>query len=210
MEVHRQSLGVDARVQEGGDDAAHVGGPGHADGVADTDLVDAKLEQLTGDADHGGFADLALVRAPEGGADVATAPPAALVRSLDDRAEGGDRLRDRHVDIGPRELLGGGREDGDGLDAGCLGALEAALVRHQHRVADTCPPFEASHQLVGVGQLRDRRGRDEAGGLDLAQPRVGQEPDERQLVVGADRRLLVLETVARTDLVDPNVVSHEQ
>ena len=78
VEVHRQPLGADAGRQQRADHAAHVGRPGHADRVADAELVDAELQQPLRDAHDGGLADLALVRAAEGGADVAAAPPAAL------------------------------------------------------------------------------------------------------------------------------------
>ncbi len=122
-----------------------------------------------------------------------------------------DRLGDRHVDVRLRERLARGGEDADRIGCRGLGALEAARVRDEDGVSDARPAIEARHELVRVGQLRDRPGRDEAGGLDLAQPGIGEELDEAQLRVGADRGGLVLEAVAGANLVDPDVaVAHDR
>src|SRR4029078_10786210 len=60
-------------------------------------------------------------------------------------------------------------------------------------------------QCVRVSKLRDRLGRDERRRLDLAQPRVDQQLDEAELRIRRDPLGLVLEAVARPDLVDPDV-----
>ena len=90
------------------------------------ELVDAEREQPVGDVDHCRLVDLALVRAAEGGADVAAAPPAALARRLDDRA-GRRRSTPRSLMLMlcRGERLGRGGEDADGVGPGCLRAVEA-------------------------------------------------------------------------------------
>ena len=53
-------------------------------------------------------------------------------------------------------------------------------------------------------------GTDEAGRLDLAEPGVDQQLDEPALRRGGDGRGLVLQAVARPDLVDPDVVARHR
>src|SRR5688500_9629151 len=96
VEVHRQQIGGDSGADERANHSPHVAGRTHADGVADADLVDAELDQLTRHAHDRRLTHLALVRAAECGADVAARPPAALARRCDDGSERVDRLRARH------------------------------------------------------------------------------------------------------------------
>ena len=105
------------------------------------------------------------------------------------------------------EGVGRGGEDGDRVGAGRLGPGQAALVRDEDRVADA--------RRVAAGRRAGRRRRPAAGSrsattkrrrLDLAQAGVGEELDEPRACRGRDRRRLVLEPVARPDLVDPDVL----
>ncbi len=85
---------------------------------------------------------------------------------------------------------------------------QAALVGHQHRVAHGSARArrrQARQQQVGIRELRDGPWRDEAGGLDLAQAGRHEQLDEVALDVRGDRHRLVLEAVARADLVDADV-----
>ena len=74
-------------------------------------------------------------------------------------------------------------------------------VRDEDRIADTGRPRQRREQRVGIGELGDPVRTHEAGRLDLAQPGRDERLDEATLVVGGDGRGLVLEAVARTDLV---------
>ena len=84
------------------------------------------------------------------------------------------------------EGIGGGGEDRERVDAGRLGALQAAHVGDEDRVADAGSPVERREQRLGIRQLGDRPRRHEAGRLDLAQAGVGEEADERGLGLGRD------------------------
>ncbi len=81
------------------------------------------------------------------------------------------------------------------------GPVEAALVGHQHGEVDAVGA-QARHQLLGVGQLRHPARVHEAGRLDDRQP-GGEEPAyELLLDLDGHQGLLVLQAVARSDLVD--------
>jgi len=56
----------------------------------------------------------------------------------------------------------------NGVGGECGGALRAAQVRHQRRIADRLVAMDALPHLVRVGHLRDRFGMDEAHGLDAS------------------------------------------
>ena len=86
--------------------------------------------------------------------------------------------------------------------AGRAKARVAALVRHQRAVADAGKHGQRRRQLVGVGELRDPLRGDEGGDLDAAQPGERQARHQLALRGGGDRVGLVLQPVARTDLVE--------
>ncbi len=62
--------------------------------------------------------------------------------------------------------------------------------------------------VVGIGQLRDSIGMDEAGGLDVAQAGTNQTVDEPQLVGSVNNDSFVLQAVARANLIDLQEVVH--
>ena len=81
-------------------------------------------------------------------------------------------------------------------------ALEALLVGHEHRVAHARRLADPPEDLLRVGELRHRARRDERADLDGRQSRLRQQVHERDARLDRDRLRLVLETVARPDLVD--------
>ncbi len=174
------------------------------DRVAEADLVGAELAQSPGDVHDPRRLDATRVRAPERGRHVRAPPPAELAGALEDRREDVERLVDGHPDVVLRERVARGGEHRDRIDPGVLGAGETALVRHEDRESNARGSREPLHQLVGVRELRDRLGRDERRRLDLLEAGVDQQLDEAQLGVDRDRDRLVLEAVARPDLVDPD------
>ena len=80
-------------------------------------------------------------------------------------------------------------------------------IRHQRRVAYARAPVDAANDLGRVGHLRHPARADERRHLDRREAGGGQPVDERDLVGGGDRRVLVLQAVARPDLDDPDVGS---
>ena len=106
------------------------------------------------------------------------------------RAEGLAGGGEDHDLVGP--LLARRRERG----------IEPLHVRHQHRVAHPGLADDAGHDGGVVAHLRHPLRADEAGDLDLLQP-GGLEPvHQLDLDARVDRLLLVLQAVARADIVD--------
>ena len=87
------------------------------------------------------------------------------------------------------------------LQAELEGPVEAPLVGDEHGQVPALVA-EGRHHLDRVGELRDPLGVHEAGRLDDRQPGGDQPPDELDLDLDGDDGLLVLEPVARADLVD--------
>src|SRR5471030_1721392 len=108
-----------------------------------------------------------------------------------------------------REGLGRAAEDRDGLDTLGERCVQATLVGHQDgSVATSADLTEQTEQLSGVGELRDPPGRHEACRLDGVQPRGNQAADELGLDLHRHSPLLVLETVARSHLIDGDPPGH--
>ena len=112
------------------------------------------------------------------------------------------RLVDRAVEIALREGLGGAAEDRDLAHAVLERAIEAALVRDEHRVAHAVAQGQPAEQVFGVGELRHPLRVHEAGGFDDLQAGVAEAVDELGLDLDRDDRRFVLQPVARSDLVD--------
>ena len=101
--------------------------------------------------------DLSLVRTAECGRDVSPNADPLLARAGDDRAETLDRLVDAGVDVALVERLRRRGEHRDLAHAGRDGALEAAQVGDERRIADAARAVDAAEDLLGVGELRNRR-----------------------------------------------------
>ena len=199
-------------------DAGRDGQPGqrrdlgrHADPdrVAEADLVDAEVEQPERDLDRARRLDAPRIRTAEGGRDVAAPPPTEVDRHA--RGPGAKAASDSSTVIPMLAVVNASVaavKTAMASTPGRLGALQAAHVRDEDRIADAGRAREAGHQRIRVGELRDRPRGDEARRLDLAQAGVGQELDEARLGRGRDRERLVLEAVARPDLVDPDRLAH--
>jgi hypothetical protein len=174
-----------------------------ADGVAEADLVDAELEQAQPDLHHTARVDPAGERATEGRRHVAAFPPAQLARPGEYRLERNERVVDAHADVARREGVAGGGEDGECVGARRDGAIEPALIGYEYGIAHVAALGpERPHHVIGVGELRDGRRRNEAGRLYLGQAGAAQQRDVLKLGVGGNRRRFVLQAVARPDFVD--------
>src|SRR5450756_1944642 len=195
-------LDRDARLDRGARHRLHGGRDRHADRIAEADLVCAEVEEPASDSDGPRRINAAGVWASERGRDVGAPPPPAPRGLLQKRPERAKRGLNRQPDVPFRERVRRCRKDGDRVRARVGRPGEAAGVRHQHWVADAGPSRERRQDLVGVGELGDPVWSHEARRLDLAQAGRHEQLDEAHLGRRRDRRGLVLEAVARSDLVD--------
>jgi len=111
----------------------------------------------------------AFERAAEHHRDVPAHIDSGFQRSLTDRTEALERLRDRAIGVAAREGLGGGGKSGNFFHTRRQSGVEPLHVGHQHRVADAGLAFDARHDLRIVRHLRNPLGRNEAGRLDHLQ-----------------------------------------
>ena len=178
-----------------------------ADGVAEAELAGAQVEETLADGGHLLDRDVALPRVAEAHRDIRPDVEAVLAGPLHRRLEHRELLVEAAVEVLLGERLGGAAEDRDVPDAELQGPVEATLVGHQHRVAvepaaSRVELVETSYDVLRVGQLGHPLRVHEAGRLDDRQPRGGEPVDELDLGGGRDQALLVLQAVARADLVD--------
>ena len=201
-----RDAGLDGEPGQRRDLARHA----DADRVAEADLVDAEVEQAQGDVD--GCAPARRDRCT-GSRTRSRRSRAATSRARAARARTGANAASDSSTVIPMlacgEGVGRGGEDGDGIGAGGLGAGQAALVRDEDRVADAGPPGEAAPAA--------RRRRRAAGSPSATTKRVAsisrrpasaRSSMKRALVAVGIGGRLVLEAVARPDLVDPDALGH--
>ncbi len=180
-----------------------------ADGVAERDFVAAEIPQHLCDVDHRLRLDLALIGAAKDGRNVAAHPHAVGLGARQHRLEPVDQFRNRAIDIGARKTFRRRGKYRDQFGAGGLRGLITLLVRHQHRQFAIRMMADAAQHLGRPHHLRDRLGRHERSDLDRCQPRADQRLDESDPVGDADRRLLVLQPVARADFDDLDAIAHD-
>ena len=124
--------------------------------------------------------------------------------ALHDRREHRDCSRHRAVEVLAREGLGGRPEDRDRAQARAprpgRGRARWAPGPGRRRPRPSAP--RPAEHLLGVAHLRHPPRRHERGRLDGAEPRGLEPADELGLRRGRHDGLLVLQPVARTDLVD--------
>ena len=82
------------------------------------------------------------------------------------------------------------------------GALGPPEVGHQHRDHQVRQGLRESHQLGGVGELRQEMRRDERADLDLALAGFPGAADPLDLALGRQHRLDALQAVAEADFAD--------
>ena len=104
------------------------------------------------------------------------------------------------------EGVGGGGEHDDLAHLGGDRAVEPALVGDQDQIPHAVALADRGEHLVGVGELRDGLRAHERGRLEDAHPGIDQQLDVAHFVGRAHRDGLVLETVARTDLAQRDVL----
>ena len=203
VEVQREPVDVGARGGERLHQRRDVAGGADADGVAEAELGGTHRQQPLPHLDDLLGRDRTLPRVAEAHRDVGADVHPRGERTLDGRGEHLELGLQRAVEVLGREGLGRAGEDGDVAQAELERPVEAALVGDQHGTV-AAVVAQTAHQLGGVGQLRDPAGVDEGGRLDDGQPGGQQPPHELLLDLHRDHALLVLQAVARADLVDPH------
>ena len=152
--------------------------------------------------------DFALERAIGRTGDVAAQRHPVVARRLGHRRESRQALGDRAVDVAPAERLRRRGEDRDLRGAGRPRRRVALQVRRQRAIDDARRARDPGQHRRAVGHLRHPLRADEARDLDMAEAAAGQEVDERDLLRRRDRPRLVLQPVARADLVDRHAITH--
>ena len=181
---------------------------GHADTdrVAEADLVDAEVQQPARDVDGGAPA---RQRPCTGSRTRSTRTRAATSRARPARARTGAKAAsdsvDRHPDVVRREGVGRRGEDGDRIDAGRLRAGQAALVRDEHRVADAARDAGgAARSSSASASCGMARGETNDVASISRRPASASSSMKRSLSAVGIGVGLVLQAVARPDLVDPD------
>ena len=152
--------------------------------------------------------DLAVKGAAEHAGDIAAHLDAVGLGARHHRLEALDGFGDGAIDIGARKAFRRRGEHRDHLGAGGARGLVALFVGHQHMEFAAGMMVDAAQHLVRIHHLRDRLRRHEGADLDGMQPRADQRLDEGDAVGDADRRLLVLQAVARADFDDAHGIAH--
>ena len=188
---------------------AHRGGGGgderrrrHAGGVAETRSDESELLEAVRNLAHPRGCDVTLEGTAERDRDCAVHGYSGLVRHSGDILEARERRLDLTVHVLAVVALRRGDEHDHLVDRRLGRAQRSALVRHQRREHRPAGPVHAAHDLLGVGKLRHRAGRDEGGRLDARHAGIDEPVDELDLLRGGNEVSLGLETVARPDLGD--------
>jgi hypothetical protein len=200
--VHGDPADTDTGGAEGVDQGGDVTRRRDADRVAERELVAAEVGQAGADGNDLRNRYVALPRIAVAHRHVPAYGQTRVQRPPYHRLEHRELVVERRVEVLHRERLGGAGEDRDLGDTCLQGAVQAALVRHQYGCPDAGRQIDPGQQFGGVGELGHPLGVDEAGGLDRGQPGRGQPVDELGLDLEVDDRVLVLQPVARPDLVD--------
>ena len=111
--------------------------------------------------------------------------PLAAAGDLVDRLHA---LLGGHADVEAVEAVAHRDADLQVVDAGLDRALGAARIRNEGAVAHAGLALDAGGDRLGIGKLRDHLGMHEAGDLDLLQAGLRQRVDQRDLLLGRDRR----------------------
>ncbi len=88
----------------------------------------------------------------------------------------------------------------------CERSLESPLVGDEHAHRHVVGQRDRLQYLLGVGELRDDVGTDEARDLDPPEPGAPEQLDQPHLLGRRDHLGFVLKAVPRTDLPDANLV----
>ena len=160
-----------------------------------------------GDLDRRGRLDAAGVRAAERGRDVRPAPPAEVGRA---RARTGANASsdsvDGHADVALGEGVGRRGEDGERVGAGGLGPRRGRARSGRAPGSGRRSPRAARRSSSSASASWGiARGETKLVASISRRPAATSSSMKRELVAGRDRRRLVLEAVARPDLVDPDV-----
>ena len=210
MEVGRQAIHA-GKAPDGLKQPSNLQRMGVADGVGDGELVDAHLPDFPRKTNGPIGRRRADKRANPGGHQVDPGPDSIRLRATYEAAAGGHRFTGGVAGVVLAKNVADCHAEGHAAAAGSQGAVVATLVEYQP--GKLYRPVAVRQQrgpgnIVRIGHLRNRQRMDEAGKLDVAQTRRHQVVDQGQFLGGGHRGFLVLQPVARTDLVNADNVAH--
>ena len=154
-----------------------------------------------GDLEHPPGIDLALERAAERDAQRHGRAEPVLARARHDAAGRRDRLLDGRALVPLVERLGDAEGEAHLVEAGRDEPLVAALVEREPGAHDSRRFSDGLDDLLGVRHLRDAPRVDEARDLDRRHTCADELPDELDACRDVEDLRLVLQAVARADVV---------
>ncbi len=172
-----------------------------ADGVCEDESVGAALGDAAGDVEHPPGIDLALERAAERDAQRHRRAEPVLARTRHDATGRRDRLLDGRALVPFVERLGDAEGEPHLVEPGRDEPLVAALVEREPGAHDSWRLSDCLDDLLRVRHLRHAPRVDEARDLDRRHTRADELPDELDASRDVEDLRLVLQTVARADVV---------
>ena len=176
-------------------------GASDPDGVGEDESVGAALGDAARDLENPARIHLALERTAEGDAQRHGRAESVLSRTLDGAAGVLQRRCDGRALVALVERLGDAEGEPHLVEPRCDEPFVAALVEGKPCANDTGRGPDRLDDLFRVRHLRDTPGVDEARDLDRRHAGADELPDELGACCGVEDLRLVLQAVARADVV---------
>ena len=191
----------DAERRDTRGELANRSGRRDADGVREDESVGVGLGDASGDLENPLRIDLSLERAAERDAQRHGRAEPVLARARHDAAGRRDRLLDGRALVPFVERLGDAEGEPHLVEPGRDEPLVAALVECEPGAHDSRHLSHRFDDLLRVRHLRDPPRVDEARDLDRRHAGADELPDELDTSSDVEDLRLVLQTVARADVV---------
>lgn len=205
VHVHRHSFGWHFRSKEI-EDIASLPRRTDAYRVADGNLIAAHVEQPYRDGPGSTGIDVPLVGTAPNGRHITTHSHPESSRRSDGVLERRQSLVHGLIDVLLVVRLARGHEHGYLAHTRESCPLETFGVRAERAEGHPFGSLSVPGDFVRVGQLRDPLRRDEARYLDALAAAGAERGDEPKLAMKGNRRPLVLQAVARRNLVNRSVI----
>ncbi len=201
MEVQSGAIRRDAGAFERVEQIVHAARGGHARGVAERQAVGAGVDEMARELGDPLRRDVTFIRTTERGGDDRLGLDVRPVRELDDIAGADERFGHGAADVLLVVRLARADHELELVGPGLDRPLRTLGIRDERGVDDAGPAIDRGHHGFRSGHRRDRRGRDEGGGLDPAQTGARERVDQADPLRNG-YGFLVLQSVAGTDLTN--------